>query len=246
MTKSPLAVIVAHGAPSDPDPLDREVKELAQRVEALARGLRVLGATLAKPGSLETVLEGAGSASTTLIYPFFMSNGWFVSRELRRRVSVTTKDQVLYLQPFGLDKNVPALCVLRASRVAKELGHKARSTVLLLAAHGSQKGPASADAARAIQEHIVANGAFKEVRLGFVEEAPTIAEAAAGLGGLSIVCLPLFATTAGHVLADIPEQLAEAGFQGELMTPIGEDEEAPQVIAAALLETLQTIVTAQH
>jgi sirohydrochlorin ferrochelatase len=246
VTETALAVIVAHGAPSDPDPLDREVKELAQRVEALAGGLRVLGATLSKSGSLETALKDTGPAPATLIYPFFMSNGWFVSKELRRRVAATADAQVHYLEPFGLDDSVPALCVMRARQTIEEMGQHARSAVLVLAAHGSQKGPAAADAARAIQERIVAAAAFKEVRLGFVEEAPTIAEAAAGLGGLPAVCLPLFATTAGHVLGDIPEQLAEAGFQGKLMAAIGEDEEVARVIAAALLETHQTIVTAEQ
>ncbi len=237
MTETALAVIVAHGAPSDPDPLDREVKDLAKRVEFLAPGLRVDGATLAKPGSLEAALEAAGSDAPTLIYPFFMSNGWFVSKELRRRISAATKARVQYLEPFGLDENVVSICIRRVNQAVEQMGQTPSMATLVLAAHGSQRGPASADAARAIKDRMVAGAAYQDVRLGFVEESPTIAEAAADLAGATAVCLPLFATTAGHVLGDIPEQLAEAGFKGKLMAPIGEDEEIPRIIANALLET---------
>jgi len=41
------------------------------------------------------------------------------------------------------------------------------------------------------------------------------------------------------VQADIPEQLAAANFQGNLMRPIGEDDEVPRLIAAALAKANQ-------
>ena len=243
MTETTLAVIVAHGSPSDPDPLDRELRELAKRVGDLAPGLRVVGATLAKPGSLEVALEDSEAASATLVYPFFMSKGWFVSKELRRRVSAATKAEVHYLEPFGLDDEVTSLCIQRVSQAAAQLGQTLRTTVLVLAAHGSQRGPASANAARAIKDRIAAAAEFQDMRLGFVEEEPTIAEAATDLNAATAVCLPLFATSAGHVLEDIPEQLAQAGFKGRLMAPIGEDEQVPRIIANALRGSHQSAVS---
>jgi sirohydrochlorin ferrochelatase len=239
VSETTLAVIVAHGAPSDPGPLDQVVKQLAKRVEAFTCGYHVVGATLAMPGSLEAELEHATPSQTTVIYPFFMSTGWFVSKELPRRVSTAIANPVDFLQPFGLDLSLPALCIQRASDAAGACDQAPDATVLVLAAHGSQKGPASAQAARAIQESITDTGTFAEVRLGFVEENPTISQAAAGLTNSPAVCLPLFATTAGHVQADIPEQLAAANFQGTLMPPIGEDDEVPRLIAAALAKANQ-------
>ena len=239
MSEATLAVIVAHGAPSDPGPLDQVVKELAKRVEAFTHGYHVVGATLAMPGSLEAELGHARPSQTTVVYPFFMSTGWFVSKELRRRVSSASDKPVDFLHPFGLDRSLSALCIQRVSEAAKARDQAPDATVLVLAAHGSQKGPASAQAARAIQESITDTGTFAEVRLGFVEETPTISQAAAGLTNMPAVCLPLFATTAGHVQADIPEQLAAANFQGNLMRPIGEDDEVPRLIAAALAKANQ-------
>ncbi len=41
------------------------------------------------------------------------------------------------------------------------------------------------------------------------------------------ICLPLFATRAGHVQFDVPAALTEAGFTGPLLAPIGDDREIP-------------------
>lgn len=233
MTNADLAIIVAHGAPSDPDPLDAAVKRLADRVTTCANNRRVAGATLAKPGSLEAALGLAEPGQRITVYPFFMSEGWFVTKELRRRVSALASGSVNYLEPFGLDPRLPPLCLRQARHAAGSFATDSE-TVLVLAAHGSQRSSASAYAARTILDYLAARGAFREVRLGFVEEAPTIADAAAGLKGANAVCLPLFATAAGHVLSDIPRQLSDAGFMGAVLPPIGEDEEVPALIADAL------------
>lgn len=231
-----LAVIVAHGAPSDPEPLDRSIKDFSKRIAAASNGLRVVGATLAKSGSLDEALANAGADETIAIYPFFMSDGWFVSSELRRRVGEATSSQVVYLDPFGLDESLASLCIRRASGAVRDLGALPEKATLVLAAHGSQRSQASAEAARAIQQKIIAAGVFGDVRLGFVEQDPTITEAATGLGDAVSVCLPLFATTAGHVTGDIPEQLQAADFKGAVMAPIGEDAEVPALVANAILK----------
>ena len=48
------------------------------------------------------------------------------------------------------------------------------------------------------------------------------------------ICLPYFASRAGHVEVDVPGALAKAGFPGPLLAPIGADAEVPGIIAAAL------------
>ncbi|MCH9806298.1 MAG: cobalamin biosynthesis protein CbiX [Alphaproteobacteria bacterium] len=234
MKQGSFAVVVAHGSPSEPEPLDRAIKDLAARVSAAANGMRVEGATLAKTGSLEAALAQAIEGERLAIYPFFMSDGWFVSSELRRRVGLATNSDVTYLDPFGLDEALPPLCVRRASEAIGRMGGRVDEATLVLAAHGSQRSQASAEAAMAVQRRISAVGAFGDVRLGFVEQAPTIAKAAAGLTGRTAVCLPLFATTAGHVIGDIPEQLEQAEFRGAVMAPIGEDAEVPGLIGRAI------------
>ena len=69
---------------------------------------------------------------------------------------------------------------------------------------------------------------------GFIDQSPRIAEVAAGLAPGS-VCLPFFAARGGHVLQDLPEALAAAGFAGRLLDPVGADRRVPGLIAAALI-----------
>lgn len=231
MTHKPLAIVVAHGAPSDPDPLDHSIQVLAQKVGAFAGGWRIAGATLAKPGSLEAAIGQAVDGETINVLPFFMSAGWFVKTELRRRVAAATSAPVTYLTPFGLDLRIPSLCAQRAATALTRDGHDPQNAILILAAHGSRRGHAAARAARAVATQVKGLGIFGDVRVGFVEQAPTIEEAATGLGATPAICLPLFATTAGHVLEDIPDQLSKAGFEGRTLAPIGDDAETPRVIA---------------
>ena len=232
---APLSVVVAHGSPSDPDPLDLTLRALAGDIAVRMSDRRriVRGATLAKTGSLEAALS-APPGQLIRIYPFFMSDGFFVRRELRRRVAEATCNPVEYSAPFGLDPLLPALCVKRACEAIERSGCAARDSVLVLAAHGSRSNPASAEATRLVERRIREMGVFAEVRSGFVEEAPSIADAASGLGSRPAVCLPLFATSGGHVEGDIPEELDRAGFTGKLLQPIGEDAEIPALIAATL------------
>jgi sirohydrochlorin ferrochelatase len=232
---APFAIIVAHGSPGDPDPVDRSVKALAGQVAALAPQWRVGGATLAKPGSLASELALAVGSEAVVIYPFFMSNGWFVQTELRRRVAAGTQRRTVFLEPLGLDPALPELCIRVALERLQAEGRSPAEAALVLAAHGSANNAAPAAAARRIQDEIGKTGIFGVIRLGFVEEQPSIADAASGLAGRVALCLPLFATVAGHVTGDVPEQLAEAHFEGTLLPPIGADSRTPGLIARSLM-----------
>lgn len=242
MDATPLAVIVAHGQPSDPAPLDAAVKALAARVSRFVPGWTVVGASLALPGSLEAALRRT-DAEGAVIYPFFMSAGWFVKHQLRRRVAEVTGGPIRYLTPFGLDGGVPALCARAAIDGLGRCGHAPELSTLVLAAHGSRRGHAAARAAYSVAKRIGGLATFKDIRVGFVEEAPGIAEAAAGLAGSPAVCLPLFATRAGHVLNDVPDELDKAGFEGNLLPPIGEHPDVEAMIGRAIVAASRSEVS---
>lgn len=231
-----LAVVVAHGVPSNPEPLDRALAALAAKVGRAmpTAGIAVRGATLARRGSLESALAEAPAGAAVRIYPFFMSDGYFTRKVLPRRVAAAREGAVIFLPPFGLDPRLPGLCARRACETVAASGHNPADAILVLAAHGSQTNPASAEATRSVARQIEAMGVVRDVRAGFVEEVPSIAEAARGIGAAPAVCLPLFATSGGHVEDDIPDALAAAAFQGTLLPPIGEDPDVPALIAAAL------------
>ncbi len=233
--KTRSAILVAHGAPSDPAPQERAMADLAARVGALLPTWALRGATLAAPGALEAALMGL---EAPLIYPFFMAEGWFTTTELPRRLILAGRGGVRSLAPFGADPGLPALARAAAEAGAKAAALDPARSTLLLAAHGSSGtgagARASAQAAAALARTL-ALGPFARVEVGMIEEAPfltSVARAAAARGpGL---CLPLFAQAAAHVREDVPRALSQAGFTGLVLAPIGAHPGVPALIARAL------------
>jgi sirohydrochlorin ferrochelatase len=224
------AVIVAHGSPSDPGAQEAALMALAAEVGALLPGWTVRGATLAAERSLQAALAGLAAP---LVYPFFMAEGWFTRRALPARLD----GRGVQLPPFGVDPALPALAATAALDGAWTAGIAPQEATLLLAAHGSQVSTTSKDSTLAMAARLAALTPFAEVRAGFVEQAPFLAEAARGRRGL---CLPFFALRAGHVASDVPEALAEAGFEGALLPAIGEHPGVPALIARALAAAAAT------
>ncbi len=222
------ALIVAHGQPSDPGPAEAEIAQLAARVADYLPGRRVRGVTLAARGALEKAL--ADCAAPPVIYPLFMSDGWFTESALPRRLNGSAGR---VLAPLGLD---PALARLAAETIAARCaarGWTPAEVTLVIAGHGSGRSRNAARAARAFAAQVANRVALRDIRIGFVEEAPSIAEAAQDAGAKAI-CLPFFAATGGHVLDDVPQELARAGFTGEVLEAIGVSAKIPALVAEAL------------
>ena len=227
------ALIVAHGSPSSPEGPERALRGLAAATGALLPGgWAVRGATLAAPGAIAAGLDELPQTGRLLVYPHFMTDGWFSSSELPRRLRASGAGEVEFLPAFGLDPAVPRLCLRRAREAVLAAGHAPGEAALLLAAHGSPSDPRAAAVARAAAHFLAGSSLFREVRTGFVDQAPFLADAARIDG--PALCLPFFASRAGHVAADLPQALAEADFPGPMLAPIGADAEAPGIIAAAL------------
>lgn len=223
----PLALLLAHGSPSDPAPQEDVITALAAEVGLLAPGWRVRGATLAAPGALNAAAEPGAT-----VYPLFMSDGWFVSRETPRRLALAGAGDARILSPLGLDPRLPALCACRAVEAARAAGFDVTQAALILAAHGSPKDPRPARAAQAAAEAIARLAPFRCVTACFVEEAPYLAEGLAAAA--PALCLPFFAIRAGHVTGDLPKAVVETGFTGPVLDPIGCDPEIAALIAATL------------
>ncbi|WP_171136549.1 MULTISPECIES: CbiX/SirB N-terminal domain-containing protein [unclassified Ruegeria] len=212
----PHAVIVAHGQPSDPDPAETALARFAAKVHAICPDMQVHSATLAAPLALERCLDSL--PADTVIYPLFMAKGWFVTSALPKRVAGRS---VRILDPLGVDPKLPMLV---AEALRTELQNKdwqAEQTNLVVAAHGSGRSLNPSQVTLAFASELAALVPFADIRTGFVEEAPSIAEAASDVGSQS-VCLPFFACTGGHVLEDVPEELGKAGFSGLVMPVVGE------------------------
>ncbi len=224
----PHAVIVAHGQPSDPAPAEAALAAFARRIDGLCQRVSVHSATLAAPQALETCLDRL--PGDTAIYPLFMARGWFVTSALPKRVGTRP---VNILNPLGIDPQLPALVAEALQQAITHRGWAAQDTDLVIAAHGSGRSTNPALVAEGFASDLGQFIPFKSSRLGFVEQPPSIAEAATGAGRTAI-CLPFFACTGGHVLEDVPQELARAGFSGHVMPVISELPQVQQHIATTL------------
>jgi sirohydrochlorin ferrochelatase len=231
-TAGRVALIVAHGAPLAPDGPSRVMRALGASVAALLPGWTVRGATLAAPGAIAAALKELPEMGRLLVYPHFMADGWFTTEELPRRLGACGAGGFDILPAFGLDPAMLQLCLRRVGEAILAGKYVPGETALLLAAHGSPADPRPAAAAGAAVRFLARPGLFREVRAGFIDEAPFLADAALIDG--PAICLPFFAGRAGHVERDLPVALAEASFPGPVLAPIGADAAVPGIIAAAL------------
>lgn len=219
------ALIVAHGQPSDPAPAAAEIAALAAKVVTHLPEGWVRSVTLAEEGALAEALAEMGPGG--VIYPLFMAGGWFTKVNLPKKLDEAGAEDWRVLEPFGVQAEVQDLAVA----VAQEAGLGAGGE-LLLAAHGSFRSPAPAEVANAVAARIGAELGLARAEAAFIDQVPRLAEVA-GFGS-GAVCLPFFAAKGGHVIDDIPAALAEAGFPGRVLEPLGLDPRVPELIARAL------------
>lgn len=206
------------------------MRELAARVAEVS-GAEVRGATLAAEGALEAAVEGL---SHPLVFPHFMADGWFVATNMQKRLAKAGLAEWTTLTPLGLLTDLSALALEHLRRAMQESGLPVGETTLIVAAHGSPSNRRPAEVTERFAAQLRAAPDFAAVRTGYVDEEPSI-EDAASVEGPALV-LPFFAAEAGHVLMDLPEGLEAAGFDGLVLPPIGTWEEIPRLIAAHLRE----------
>lgn len=227
------AIIVSHGQPSDPEPAEADLACLRDRVADALPGWRLASATLATSGALDAALAAAGPAP--LVYPLFMTEGWFSREKLRARLAAT---DARLLRPLGVSPDLPALAANLLGEVLAARGWQGARTQLLIAAHGSGRSSGPTRDTDSFARALVRLIPFAGMRLGFIENAPFLAAQAAGLGAKSI-CLPFFAARRGHVRDDIPQALDAAAFEGIRLDPLGAAPGIPALIARALTEAAQ-------
>ncbi len=219
-------LILAHGQPSDPLPAAAELEGLAARVAVHLPGWQVVAATLAETGALERLGRLAAEPGGGLVLPVFMAGGWFTRVAVPGRLEAAGFGSWRQLEPMGTLAAVQDLAV----RLAQESG----AAEILVAAHGSGRSREPARIACAVAERIAAQTGAQRVGAAFIEEAPFLSDVAGW--GPEAVCLPFFAMSGGHVIRDLPEALAKAGFPGRILPALGLDDRIPALIAQAALE----------
>lgn len=181
-------LIVSHGSPSDPESQERFILRLAERVAART-GLNVRGATLAKEGSIESAVSGL---SHPLVFPHFMTDGWFVNTNLHNRLKSTGLEDWTTLTPLGLMEALPEFVTRRLKAEMKSVALLLGGTNLIIAAHGSPSDQRPAEVTRDFASKLEATKLFSAIQVGFIDEEPSIEEAASATG--PAIVLPFFAS----------------------------------------------------
>lgn len=230
------ALIVAHGQPSEPAPAEAALARFAQKVAACLPDWDVRSATLAMPKRLETELSALSPGA--VVYPMFMAKGWFVSQALPSRLGDA---QVTITDPLGLEADLPQIALAALNHAATDLGWSSSETTILLAAHGSGRSPKPAQMARKFAADLNHFARFKDIHVGFVEEAPFVADTASNCPDQSL-CLPLFACSGFHTTKDIPHALEQADFSGHLLAVLGDAPGVPECVADTLQQKRLALV----
>ncbi|WP_206188539.1 CbiX/SirB N-terminal domain-containing protein [Parasedimentitalea denitrificans] len=227
----PIALITAHGQPSDPNPPEAALARLAAQVQDLLPEWQIRSATLSAPGRFKAELTPG-----VIIYPFFMARGWFVGKVLPRRIGDIPHQMAC---PFGLDPALPALVAAAIDHEVAQRGWTGQDYDLLLAAHGSARGPKAAEAANNFATALRPLLPLARIATGFVEQAPTIETAARGLKDRAL-CLPFFAQSGDHSRTDIPQSLTAASVHDAPLQVTGALPGTAALIAQALLSCRRT------
>lgn len=234
MINSKHALLVAHGQPSDPNPAEDDLAEIANQIQTNVPEVTVHSATLASCGYLETVLDRL--PASTPIYPLFTSDGWFVTTALPRRLGSRVNP---IMPPMGIDPDLPQAVAQHLRDALSARGWQARDTELVVAAHGSGRSLNPAIAAQRFADALQSLAGFARINVGYVEQAPSIADAARHCGN-QVLCLPFFACAGGHVQDDIPLALTEASFQGDTLPVLGYIPSVTSLIARRISEYSDT------
>lgn len=225
---SKIVVLTAHGQPSSPEAPEHSLAKLAQQVGTFLPGWDVRSATLASGDRLEQVMEDG-----TLVYPFFMASGWFTTQVLPKRL---TGFRHHILPPFGQDPHLPQFTseILRHEITTPTAQGAVAKPSILLAAHGSARGPKAAEATETFAAALRPLMPDCRISTGYVEQSPSIAEVAAIMPQDGL-CLPFFAQPGDHVKEDIPAALLEADYGGKTLPALGTFPVIAKLISQAIL-----------
>ena len=190
--------------------------------------------------SLENALakaDGCG-ASQIIVYPVFMSPGYFVKTVLADRVAAAgLKTPTGIMQPLGLDQRLAMLMLEHALRTTKSAEIDPAEARLLIVGHGSKQGSESADATKRAARLLSSHSPYLRVETAFIEEEPFLKDALSGYDGTSVVA-GFLSGDGLHAGEDIPEAIKQTGARALYTGPIGLHPRVPGLIVSSISKAL--------
>lgn len=235
----PALLIAAHGertAGAGNEGTFRIARTLSD--QAVASEVSV-GFVRGEPGIKDAL--AALAAPRVLVYPLFVSNGYFTRDRLVQLLDEANgqRRKVEVMAPLGLDPGLPDLVLAFATRAALEHGWVPRSCNVVLLAHGSRKNPASRNSTERMARALEARTAFRNVHIALLEEPPFLGAAAAAIEG-PVVVVGMFSGEGLHGAKDAPRLVSElnrddVAFAGVIGSAEGVERLIAQSVRNALL-----------
>jgi sirohydrochlorin cobaltochelatase len=155
---------------------------------------------------------GALLSRYVVVYPLFLSDGYFTRVALLRLVEQAKQDDVTraisVLPPLGLEPALADVIADEAVAAARCRGNLPVETSIVLLAHGSKQDQGSRMAAELLADRLRQRQCFCNTRVALLEEAPSLADAIEGLDG-PIIVVGLFAGEGLHGADDARRLVVE-------------------------------------
>ncbi len=151
-------------------------------------------------------------ASEVIVQPYFLIEGYYVNTQLRKLVEAALIDypklKIRMSLPFGDHPALAELVIERVEESLNEIENPAAFAVLMMA-HGTPR-PEANEAIYQVAKRVEAKLA-RPVKLAFMEcNEPSISEAIETFvqeGFKTIIALPYFLQSGGHVKEDLPRAI---------------------------------------
>jgi sirohydrochlorin ferrochelatase len=226
-------LIVAHGDGGEAR-LNSNVQHLAGQL-ARRLDIPVDWAILKEPETFGAARDRLGAASEghVLVFPLFMSDGYFVRVKMPNILREHGFSDAERLTPFGLMVPLVDLIEHRLRSLASlSGGREARDFRTLMVAHGSRSGePASRQRAEAVAATLTARG-LGQIHLAFIEEPPSVADQLEAID--PEVVIGFFASEGTHALNDVKELVDQRVGIRHHVAAIGTDETVADMVAGVI------------
>jgi sirohydrochlorin ferrochelatase len=181
---------------------------------------------------------GALSSRDIVVYPLFLSDGYFTRIALPRLVEEARRQDagraIRILPPLGLEPALADVIADEAAAAAYSRVNLPAEMSIVLLAHGSKKDQASRVAAERLADHIRQRQSSCDTRIALLEESPSLTEAIEGMSG-PIVVVGLFAGEGMHGADDAKRLVAELNRDDiMLIGPVGTFAGIETVIVSAV------------
>lgn len=236
---SAALLIVAHGD-GGAEPQDIGTRQLTARL-ADRLAMPVACAMLRRPETLlaaRDVLFGASdlwpaAERDVIVYPFFMTEGWFVKQKLPRALKSAGFDDWLRLDPFGKDPALLAYLDRKLTGIAARHGRTKATLNAALIAHGSGSGEAGSRLTTEALQDALAEHGWSNLAVGFIEEAPFYDALISERQPDAVI--GLFVTSGTHAVNDVASAVAATPSVKEHVLAVGLEDEVTDMVLRQVL-----------